>query len=184
MWVGCGGALVERNRNTVRATAKLLKKAGVKFAILGREESCSGDPARRVGNEFLFEMLAKGNVETLDRYGVRKVVTSCPHCFNSFKNEYPQFGGQYEVLHHTQFLDQLVGSGQLQTNGLGRGSKRRRNDHVPRSLLPRPPQRRIRRAPQPAGEARRRPAGRDAAQSQPELLLRRRRRHGLCRRAA
>ena len=113
MWVGCGGALVERNRNTVRATAKLLKKAGVKFAILGREESCSGDPARRVGNEFLFEMLAKGNVETLDRYGVRKVVTSCPHCFNSFKNEYPQFGGSYEVYHHTQFLDQLLASGRL-----------------------------------------------------------------------
>ena len=113
MWVGCGGALVERNRNTVRATAKLLKKAGVKFAILGREESCSGDPARRVGNEFLFEMLAKGNVETLDRYGVRKVVTSCPHCFNSFRNEYPQFGGSYEVYHHTQFLDQLLSSGRL-----------------------------------------------------------------------
>ncbi len=113
MWVGCGGALVERNRNTVRATAKLLKQAGVKFAILGREESCSGDPARRVGNEFLFEMLAKGNVETLDRYGVRKVVTSCPHCFNSFKNEYPQFGGSYEVYHHTQFLDQLLASGRL-----------------------------------------------------------------------
>ncbi len=113
MWVGCGGALVERNRNTVRATAKLLKKAGVKFAILGREESCSGDPARRVGNEFLFEMLAKGNVETLDRYGVRKVVTSCPHCFNSFKNEYSQFGGSYEVYHHTQFLDQLLSSGRL-----------------------------------------------------------------------
>ena len=119
MWVGCGGALVERNRNTVRATAKLLKQAGVKFAILGREESCSGDPARRVGNEFLFEMLAKGNVETLDRYGVRKVVTSCPHCFNSFRNEYPQFGGSYEVYHHTQFLDQLVGSGKLPANGQG-----------------------------------------------------------------
>ncbi len=122
MWVGCGGALVERNRNTVRATAKLLKKAGVKFAILGREESCSGDPARRVGNEFLFEMLAKGNVETLERYGVRKVVTSCPHCFNSFKNEYPQFGASYEVYHHTQFLDQLVGSGQLQANDSGAGA--------------------------------------------------------------
>lgn len=119
MWVGCGGALVERNRNTVRATAKLLKKAGVKFAILGREESCSGDPARRVGNEFLFEMLAKGNVETMKRYDVRKVVTSCPHCFNSFKNEYPQFGGSYEVYHHTQFLDQLVGAGRLEANGAG-----------------------------------------------------------------
>jgi Fe-S oxidoreductase/nitrate reductase gamma subunit len=117
MWVGCGGALVERNRNTVRATAKLLQKAGVKFAILGREESCTGDPARRVGNEFLFEMLAKGNVETMDRYGVRKVVTSCPHCFNSFRNEYPHFGGSYEVHHHTQFLDQLLESGRLDGNG-------------------------------------------------------------------
>ncbi|MYJ24808.1 MAG: 4Fe-4S dicluster domain-containing protein [Holophagales bacterium] len=117
MWVGCGGALVERNRNTVRATAKLLQKAGVKFAILGREESCTGDPARRVGNEFLFEMLAKGNVETMQRYGVRKVVTSCPHCFNSFRNEYPQFGGSYEVYHHSQFLDQLLESGRLDGNG-------------------------------------------------------------------
>ncbi len=119
LWVGCGGALVERNRNTVRATAKLLAKAGVRFAVLGREESCSGDPARRVGNEFLFEMLAKGNVETLNRYGVRKVVTSCPHCFNSFRNEYPQFGGAYEVFHHTQFLDELLASGRLAGNGAG-----------------------------------------------------------------
>lgn len=122
MWVGCGGALVERNRNTVRATAKLLKKAGVKFAILGREESCTGDPARRVGNEFLFEMLAKGNVETLSRYGVRKVVTSCPHCFNSFRNEYPQFGGSYEVYHHTQFLDRLLESGRLHGHDAASGS--------------------------------------------------------------
>jgi Fe-S oxidoreductase len=112
-WVGCGGALVERNQATVRATAKLLQKAGVKFAILGREESCSGDPARRIGNEFLFEMLAKGNVETLNGYGVKQVVTSCPHCFNTFKNEYPQFGGRYQVHHHTQFLDDLVRRGKL-----------------------------------------------------------------------
>ncbi len=123
MWVGCGGALVERNRNTVRATAKLLQKAGVKFAILGREESCTGDPARRVGNEFLFEMLAKGNVETMKRYGVRKVVTSCPHCFNSFKNEYPQFGGSYEVYHHTQFLDDLLESGRLDKSGPATGAE-------------------------------------------------------------
>ncbi len=122
MWVGCGGALVERNRNTVRATAKLLQKAGVKFAILGREESCTGDPARRVGNEFLFEMLAKGNVETMQRYGVRKVVTSCPHCFNSFRNEYPHFGGRYEVYHHTQFLDQLLESGRLDGHDAAGGS--------------------------------------------------------------
>lgn len=113
-WVGCGGALVERNRPTVRATAKLLKKAGVKFAILGREESCTGDPARRIGNEFLYEMLAKGNVDTLNRYGVKQVVTSCPHCFNSFKNEYPQFGGSYDVHHHSQFLEKLVSEGQLE----------------------------------------------------------------------
>ncbi|HVS63266.1 MAG TPA: heterodisulfide reductase-related iron-sulfur binding cluster [Thermoanaerobaculia bacterium] len=112
-WVGCGGALVERNQATVRATAKLLKKAGVKFAILGREESCSGDPARRIGNEFLFEMLAKGNVETLNGYGVKQVVTSCPHCFNTFKNEYPEFGGHYEVHHHSQFLERLVREGRI-----------------------------------------------------------------------
>ena len=98
------------------------QEGGVKFAILGREESCTGDPARRVGNEFLFEMLAKGNVETLSRYGVRKVVTSCPHCFNSFRNEYPQFGGSYEVYHHTQFLDQLLESGRLDGHGAASGS--------------------------------------------------------------
>jgi Fe-S oxidoreductase/nitrate reductase gamma subunit len=113
-WVGCGGALVERNHRTVRATAKLLQHAGVKFAILGREESCTGDPARRIGNEFLFEMLAKGNIETLDGYGVKKVVTSCPHCFSTFKNDYPQHGGQYEVYHHSQYLERLVAEKRLQ----------------------------------------------------------------------
>jgi Fe-S oxidoreductase len=125
-WVGCGGALVERNQATVRATAKLLKKAGVKFAILGREESCSGDPARRIGNEFLFEMLAKGNVETLNGYGVKQVVTSCPHCFNTFKNEYPQLGGHYQVHHHSQFLERLVREGRLapRANGAGGNGKR------------------------------------------------------------
>ena len=113
-WVGCGGALVERNRSIVRSTAQLLKEAGVKFAILGREESCTGDPARRIGNEFLFEMMAKGNVETLDKYKVRQIVTSCPHCFNTFANEYPHFGGHYEVHHHSEFLHQLVAEGKLQ----------------------------------------------------------------------
>ena len=113
-WVGCGGALVERNRSTVRATAKLLKMAGVKFAILGREESCTGDPARRIGNEFLFEMLAKGNVDTLNNYGVKQIVTSCPHCFNTFKNEYPHFDGHYEVSHHTQYLERLVAEDRLE----------------------------------------------------------------------
>ena len=113
LWAGCGGALVERNQSTIRATAQLLQKAGVKFAILGREESCTGDPARRIGNEFLFEMLAKGNVETLDGYGVKKIVTSCPHCFNTFANEYPDLGGSYEVHHHSAFLKQLVDEGKL-----------------------------------------------------------------------
>ncbi|MEP7340075.1 MAG: (Fe-S)-binding protein [Acidobacteriota bacterium] len=112
-WVGCGGALIERNQKVVRATAQLLTKAGVKFAILGREEKCTGDPARRIGNEFLFEMMAKDNVETLNGYGVKKIVTSCPHCFNTFRNEYPQFGGSYEVFHHSEFLAKLVDEGRL-----------------------------------------------------------------------
>ncbi len=112
-WVGCGGALIERNQKVVRATAQLLEKAGVKFAILGREEKCTGDPARRIGNEFLFEMLAKENVEKLNDYDVKKIVTSCPHCFNTFRNEYPQFGGQYEVYHHSEFLAKLVNEGKL-----------------------------------------------------------------------
>ncbi len=112
-WVGCGGALLERNQSVVRATAQLLEKAGVKFAILGREEKCTGDPARRIGNEFLFEMMAKENVETLNGYKVKKIVTSCPHCFNTFANEYPQFGGKYEVFHHSEFLAALVSEGRL-----------------------------------------------------------------------
>ncbi|HVR30015.1 MAG TPA: heterodisulfide reductase-related iron-sulfur binding cluster, partial [Thermoanaerobaculia bacterium] len=119
LWVGCGGALVERNQKSTRALAQLMTEAGVKFAILGREEACTGDPARRIGNEFLFEMLAKGNVETLDRYGVKKIVTSCPHCFNTFANEYPHLGGHYEVMHHSQMLSGLVAEGKLapQANG-------------------------------------------------------------------
>jgi len=93
----------------------LLEKAGVKFAVLGREEKCTGDPARRIGNEFLFEMMAKDNVETINGYGVKKIVTSCPHCFNTFRNEYPQFGGYYEVYHHSEFLAKLVNEGRLKT---------------------------------------------------------------------
>jgi Fe-S oxidoreductase len=112
-WVGCGGALIERNQKTVRATAQLLQQAGVKFSILGREEKCTGDPARRIGNEFLFEILAKENAEKLNQYGVKQIVTSCPHCFNTFKNEYPQFGGKYEVFHHSEYLAKLVDDGKL-----------------------------------------------------------------------
>lgn len=113
LWVGCGGALVERNQKVVRSVAQLLEKAGVKFAILGREEKCTGDPARRIGNEFLFETLAQENIATLDKYKVKTVVTSCPHCFNTFRNEYPQFGGRYEVFHHSEYLAKLVREGKL-----------------------------------------------------------------------
>jgi len=113
LWVGCGGALIERNQRVTRATAQLLEQAGVKFAIMGREEKCSGDPARRIGNEFLFEKLAKENVENLNRHNVKKVVTACPHCFNTFKNEYPLYGGMFEVHHHSEYLAKLVDEGKL-----------------------------------------------------------------------
>ncbi len=113
LWVGCGGALVERNQKIVRALAQLLQQAGVKFAILGREEKCTGDPARRIGNEFLFETLAQENIATLDRHNVKKIVTSCPHCFNTLGNEYPQWGGNYEVYHHSEYLAKLVEEGKL-----------------------------------------------------------------------
>ncbi len=113
LWVGCGGALIERNQQVTRATAQLLTQAGVRFAIMGREEKCSGDPARRIGNEFLFEKLVHENVATLNKYQVRKVVTACPHCFNTFKNEYPQYGASFEVYHHSEFLASLVAAGKL-----------------------------------------------------------------------
>jgi len=114
LWVGCGGALIERNQKVTRSIAQLLQKANVNFAILGREEKCTGDPARRIGNEFLFEMLAKENTERLNKYGVKKIITSCPHCFNTFRNEYPQYGGNYEVFHHSEYLARLVNEGKLQ----------------------------------------------------------------------
>ncbi len=122
LWVGCGGALIERNQRVIRAIAQLLQKAGVRFAVLGREEKCSGDPARRMGNEFLFEKLAKENVASLNRYRVRKIVTPCPHCFNTFKNEYPQYGGRFEVYHHSEFLSQLVDDGKIAVKADGRQS--------------------------------------------------------------
>jgi Fe-S oxidoreductase len=112
-WVGCAGAFEDRAKKTTRAVATLLHEAGVSFAILGNGETCTGDPARRIGNEFLFQMLAQQNVETLGEAGVRKVVATCPHCFNTLANEYGQLGGSYEVLHHTQLLAQLVADGKL-----------------------------------------------------------------------
>ncbi len=112
-WVGCAGALEDRARKTTRAIAQLLHTAGVSFAVLGPAESCTGDPARRMGNEFVFSMMAQQNIETLNAAGVRKIVASCPHCFNTIANEYPQLGGNYEVLHHTQLLARLVAEGKL-----------------------------------------------------------------------
>jgi Fe-S oxidoreductase len=112
-WVGCAGSFDDRSKKITKAFVELLHKANVSFAVLGPEESCTGDPAKRAGNEFLFQMQASTNIEVLNGYQVKKIVTACPHCFNTLKNEYPQLGGQYEVLHHTQFLNHLIESGRL-----------------------------------------------------------------------
>ncbi len=112
-WVGCTPALEQRSQAIARSMAKVLKAAGVDFAILGDEETCTGDPARRMGNEYLFQVLAQQNIDTLNGYNVKKVVTICPHCFNTMKNEYPQLGGNFEVLHYSQFVDQLIRSGKI-----------------------------------------------------------------------
>ncbi len=107
-WVGCAGSFDERAKKITKAFAKILVDSKISFAVLGSEEICTGDPAKRSGNEFLFQMQAMQNISTLDKYGVKKIVTTCPHCFNTLKNEYPELGGNYEVLHHSQFLDELI----------------------------------------------------------------------------
>lgn len=112
-WVGCAASFDDRNKKVAQSFARLLQKAGVKFAILGTEERCTGDPARRLGDEFRAQMMIKANVETLNRYAVKKIVTACPHCFNTLKHEYPDFGGKYEVVHHSVFLDELLKAGRL-----------------------------------------------------------------------
>ena len=112
-WVGCAGSLDERGRKQIVATARMLHRAGVNFGILGPRESCTGDPARRMGNEYLFQEMAKANIATLDGAGAKKIVASCPHCFNTMKNEYPALGGNYEVIHHSELLSHLVASGRL-----------------------------------------------------------------------
>jgi Fe-S oxidoreductase len=112
-WVGCAGSFDDKNKKVTRSMAKLLQRAGLDFAILGPSEMCTGDPARRSGNEYLFQMLAMPNVEMLNGMGVRRIITQCPHCFNTLKNEYPQLGGNYEVVHHSQLLEQLIESGKL-----------------------------------------------------------------------
>jgi Fe-S oxidoreductase/nitrate reductase gamma subunit len=116
-WIGCAGSFDDRNKKTSRAVAKLLQRAGLDFAILGPSELCTGDPARRSGNEYIFQMLAMQNIESLDGLGVQKIITQCPHCFNTLKNEYPQLGGNYEVVHHSQLLSQLVTDGRLSLAG-------------------------------------------------------------------
>ena len=116
-WVGCAGSFDDRNKKTTRALAKLLKRADIDFAVLGPGELCTGDPARRSGNEYIFQMLAMQNIETLGGMGVTKIVTQCPHCFNTLKNEYPQYGGEYEVVHHSQLLMELVADGRLSLEG-------------------------------------------------------------------
>lgn len=112
-WVGCSGSYDPRSQKISVALVRLLQAAGVDFAILGDEEACTGDPARRAGNEFLFQMLAHQNISTLNGYGVTRIVASCPHCFNTLKNEYPELGGRYEVIHHTQLIRQLLLDGRI-----------------------------------------------------------------------
>jgi heterodisulfide reductase subunit D len=112
-WVGCAGSFDQRAQKITKAFATILNKVEINYAILGKEEMCTGDPARRAGNEFLFQMMAYQNIQTLNNYGIKKIVTTCPHCFNVFKNEYPELGGNYEVIHHTVFLQQLIDEGKI-----------------------------------------------------------------------
>jgi heterodisulfide reductase subunit D len=116
-WIGCAGSFDDRAKKITRAIVKILNHVGLKFAVLGTEESCTGDPAKRAGNEFLFQMQALSNIAVMNTYSVKKIVTGCPHCFNTIKNEYPSLGGNYEVIHHTQLVQQLINSGKLKVQG-------------------------------------------------------------------
>ncbi|RYE00139.1 MAG: (Fe-S)-binding protein [Sphingobacteriales bacterium] len=118
-WVGCAGSFDQRAQKITKAFVQILNKVGVSFAILGNEEMCTGDPARRAGNEFLFQMMAYNNIQVLNGYGVKRIVTACPHCFNTLKNEYPALGGQYEVIHHATFLQDLINKGKIVIKGGG-----------------------------------------------------------------
>jgi len=113
LWIGCAGSYDERYKKVTKAFVKILNIANVSFAVLGDEETCTGDPARRAGNEFLFQMQAKANIQVLNGYQIKRIVTACPHCYNTIKNEYPDLGGSYEVLHHSEFLEQLIDNGKL-----------------------------------------------------------------------
>jgi heterodisulfide reductase subunit D len=118
-WVGCAGSFDERAKSITAAFVKILNKLSINFAVLGTEESCTGEPAKRAGNEFLFQVQAISNIEVLNGYGIKKIVTACPHCFNTIKNEYPELGGNYEVLHHSEFLQQLINEGRIKLKGGG-----------------------------------------------------------------
>ena len=116
-WVGCAGSFDERAQKITRDICKILQHVGINFAILGTEESCTGDPAKRAGNEFLFQMQAMTTIQVLNGYEIKKIVTGCPHCFNTIKNEYPNLGGNYEVIHHSQLIQQLIDEGKLKAEG-------------------------------------------------------------------
>ena len=116
-WVGCASSFDQRTQKITRAIAKILQHVGIKFAILGTEEGCTGDPAKRAGNEFLFQMQAMMNIQILNGYNIKKIVTGCPHCFNTIKHEYPELGGNYEVMHHSMLLQQLINDGKLKVQG-------------------------------------------------------------------
>ncbi|HRQ49904.1 MAG TPA: (Fe-S)-binding protein [Agriterribacter sp.] len=118
-WVGCAGSFDQRAQKITKAFVSILNRVQVKYAILGKEEACTGDPARRAGNEFLFQMMAYQNIQTLNHYGIKKIVTACPHCFNILKNEYPELGGHYEVIHHAVFLQQLIDEGKIRMKESG-----------------------------------------------------------------
>ena len=124
-WVGCAGSFDQRAQKITRAFATILNKIGIRYAILGKEEMCTGDPARRAGNEFMFQMMAYQHIQVLNGYNSQKIVTACPHCFNIFKNEYPILGGNYEVIHHTTFLQQLIDTGKIKMTegGIFKGKK-------------------------------------------------------------
>lgn len=116
-WVGCAGSFDDRAKRITKAIVRILNHVGMKFAVLGTEESCNGDPAKRAGNEFLFQMQAMTNITVMNGYEVKRIVTGCPHCYNTLKNEYPSLGGNYEVIHHTELVQQLIDAGKLKVQG-------------------------------------------------------------------
>ncbi len=130
-WVGCAGSFDDRAKKITKALVKILHHVGIKYAVLGTEESCTGDPAKRAGNEFLFQMMAMQNIQVLNGYEIKKIVTACPHCFNTLKNEYPELGGNFEVIHHTQLVQQLINTGKLQIKGGGEFKGKKITFHDP-----------------------------------------------------